>query len=248
MNSDFPRVAVMSLVIMLTYSFLASAEAAEIVMPSEFPELPSPGNEWRGLDRYRMDASIAEIRWVAYEWCEKAKLEADKANELLRKIRNREFVANQDEAYKSAYDDYMSSKELCVIWIERLNNALAAEENDDDSTELFDPTDPVTAQWAGTWNVQSTHDYGLAKGGSRTSELDVKISWEGCEVSWSNQEGYDCRVKRNILTFYIFHESDNTKRVDFAFYQSGLTLEGKFSGTIRGKPVGGTFTGEKAGY
>lgn len=150
-----------------------------------------------------------------------------------------------EAAYRLAYEEYMSAKRECERLVAALNSRLAAEQKDGDSEELFDSTDPLTAQWAGTWSVRSKHDYGPAKGGSFPSQFTVKISWHGCEVTWNNTEQNDCKVNGRTLTFYGFHNNDMVNRIDYTFFHSGLTLEGEFSGTIHGKPAGGTYTGKK---
>lgn len=266
MNLDFPRVIVMSIVIVFTYSFLASAEAAETVPLPDLPALiPPENNSDSSGSNSRYQSSVAVLREEARNYCrnamDSAKDAMDAYEELEAYKRKRdagrpatvdEFGRDEGEVirafYEDAYNWYMDYKKKCELATRDLNNRLATEYDHEDSDELFDPTDPLTAQWAGTWNVRSKHDYGPAKGGSYPSEFTVEITWHGCEVSWSDEPRYDCRVSGRTLTFWGYHKNDNINRIDWTFFHSGLTLEGEFSGKIRGTPAGGTYTGKKAGY
>lgn len=250
MNQYFSRVTTVIFIIMCTCFVSTPAKATENVPLPDFPELPPPGTELEGqsyLDLFKSDASIAQVRKQTYKRCEEAKLAANEASDLLLKIQNGQ-VSAYDDKYQRAYEYYMALREHCLHSTQRLNGLIAAQGNDDRGSELFDPTDPVTAQWAGTWSVRSKHDYGPARGGSYPSQFTVKIIWHGCEITWNNQEMFDCNVNGRKLTFWGFHNDDGKNRMDWTFFQSGLNLDGEFSGTIRGIPAGGTYTGEKAGY
>lgn len=261
MNQFFPRVTIMSLVIVFSCSVLATAQAVEVVPQSGLPVLVEPGTENNSIPIKGDDVSTAVLRKLKQLRCNNAMEAAGEAKKALQA--NADNSARGQE-YRLAYNDYMRLKKLCIESSRALNERLAAEENGDESTEGFDPTDPLTAQWAGTWNVKQRFAYRpyLLYGTDHqvySSELVVKISREGCEVTFHKnpqskkgeyveEEGYNCRARGRTLTFYNFYRNDNKSRVDFVFLHSGLTLKGQFSGIIRGKPAGGQCTGEKAGY